>query len=66
VPAFALFGVIVVATLPLLLADLGATYARNCWLDRAERADDDDFDDDDLDIDGPPAEADLAPLAQAA
>ena len=40
VPAFALFAVIVVATLPLLLADLGATSARNWWLDRAKRDDD--------------------------
>ena len=58
VPAFALFAVIVVATLPLLLADLGATSARNWWLDRAKR------DDDDIDV--PSDDADLALLAQAA
>jgi hypothetical protein len=63
VPAIALFAVIVVAALPLLLADLGATYARNWWADRADRNDDDDLDLD-IDLDGPPADAE--PLAQAA
>jgi len=60
VPALALFAVIVVATLPLLLADLGATSARNWWLNRA-KCGDDDFEID-VDIDG----TDLALLAQAA
>ena len=51
VPAFALFGVIIVATMPLLLADLSITWARIRIAERRDR-DDNDFDDHDLDIGG--------------